>query len=54
MSQALQSRFHMLKTQSKSKNFEMAQGNLKWDQEGLFDEKTKTQKSHATVPLKGP
>ena len=30
----------------------MALGNLKWDQEGLFDEKTQLQKSHATVPLR--
>ena len=29
----------------------MALGNLQWDQEGLFDEKTQLQKSHASVPL---
>ena len=30
----------------------MALSNLYWDQEGLIDEKTQLQKSHATVPLK--
>ena len=30
----------------------MALGNIYWDEEGLFDEKTQLQKYHATVPLK--